>query len=1043
MSESILNALIHLFAIVANIRVRQLTQAEKEIVKDYLERFLNQELLEEYLRVFDNYFEFYQRELREDSDTPVESYSLISFQITNVCRQIKGELFREERIVVFIQLLEFIYSDKEISEGELRFIKTVADTFNISESEYNNCKAFIFEGKPDNIEQDKVLIIDNQLREWSDSMYWMMKKRTRDIHHYPYKHIFKENLYGQMLFLHLESIDKFVFRYFGQLNLFIEGHKIVPGHSYFFQSGSIIKGPNIEPIYFHDVASRFLEDRIKSKLVFNTYDIRFTFRNSDNGVKTFNVSEESGQLIGVMGGSGVGKSTLLNVLNGKLPHDEGRITVNGYDVHSKQEELKGLIGHVPQDDLLIEELTVYQNLYYNAKLCFRHFNEQQIHQKVMDTLEVLDLLEIRDLMVGSPLKKYISGGQRKRLNIGLELMREPYVMFIDEPTTGLSSMDSEKVMYLLKEQVLKGKLLIVNIHQPSSEIYKLFDKMWILDQGGYPIYQGNPIDAVVYFKTVASQVNAAESECPHCGNVNPEQILKIIEARKVDDFGKPIKERKTSPKTWFNRYRENIEKKVHRQEIQGDLPRINFQIPSPFKQFRVFGMRNLLAKLSNKQYIILNITEAPILAVILSYFSKFITAEGYIFAQNKNLPVFLFMSVVVALFMGLTISAEEIIKDRKILERETFLNLSWVSYLNSKIVYLFALSALQTFTFVLVSTQVLEIKDMLIPFWIVLFSTSCFGNMVGLNISSGLNSVITIYILIPLILVPHLLLGGAMINFDDLHKSITSEKHVPLIGDLMVTRWSYEAISVNQFKNNEFEKRFFAYDQKISEADYKTSFLIPELEAKLEVVQRNISNNENLRETSKDLRIIRNELVKLQNDANKPPFEYLNRLNLQEFNEDVAASLQDYLTYIRLHFLNEGREASRQRSQKYDRLIQTHGIEWVRKLKSDHHNQRLAEFLKNTNEVKKMYETQEEIIQKKDPIFKEPRSDMGRAHFYAPVKIIKGYAIDTYIFNLIIIWIGAAILYYTLVFNLLRRILQWIDSFVTSITAFNPNPRKL
>ena len=1042
MSESILNALIHLFAIVANIQAKDLTQAEKDIVRDYLERFINQELLDEYLRVFDNYFEFYQRELREDSDTPVESYSLISFQITNVCRQIKGELQREERIVVFIQLLEFIYSDLEITDGELRFIKTVANTFNISESEYNNCKAFIFEGKPDNIEKERVLLIDNQRREWSESMYWMMKKKTRDIHHSPYKHIYKENLYGQILFLHLQSIDSFVFRYFGQLNLYIEGHKIIQGHSYFFKSGSIIKGPNITPIYFHDVVSKFLEERSRSKIIFNTYDIKFTFRNSEHGIKTFNASEESGQLIGVMGGSGVGKSTLLNVLNGKIPQDQGRITVNGYDIHSDREELKGLIGHVPQDDLLIEELSVYQNLYYNAKLCFRDFTEPEIHQKVMDTLGVLDLVEIKDLKVGNPMKKLISGGQRKRLNIGLELMREPYVMFIDEPTTGLSSMDSEKVMYLLKEQVLKGKLLIVNIHQPSSEIYKLFDKMWILDQGGYPIYQGNPIDAVVYFKTVASQVNAAESECPHCGNVNPEQILKIIEARKIDDYGNPAKERKTSPETWFDRYREKIESTFQRQEAQGELPRINFHIPSPFQQFRVFSMRNLLSKLANQQYIILNLFEAPILAVILSYFSKFMTTEGYVFAQNKNLPVFLFMAVVVALFMGLTVSAEEIIKDRKILERESFLNLSWVSYLNSKIFYLFGLSALQTFTFVLISTQILEIRDMLLPYWLILFSTSCFGNMIGLNISSGLNSVITIYILIPLILVPHLLLGGAMINFDDLHQSITNEKHVPVIGDLMVTRWSYEALSVYQFKNNEFEKRFFSYDKKISEADYKTSFLIPELEAKLQVVQRNINNNANLGKTREDLRIIKNELVKLQQDAGKPPFEYLSRLNLQEFDQEVVTSLQDYLTYIRLYYLNEGREASRQRSAKYDQLINKNGIEWVRRLKKNHHNQRLANILQNTNEVKKMHETDQEIIQKKDPIFMDPLSDMGRAHFYAPVKIIKGFSIDTFAFNLIIIWIGAAILYYTLVFSILRRLLQRIDGFISNLTAFNQHRSK-
>ncbi|MFP4621111.1 MAG: ATP-binding cassette domain-containing protein [Bacteroidales bacterium] len=1036
MSESILNALIHLFAIVANIRAKKLTQAEKEIVQEFLEKYLNRELLEEYLRVFDNYFDFYQRELREDSNITVASYSLISFQITNVCRQIKKELLRDERMVVFIQLLEFIHSDSGISEGELKFIKTVATTFNISDSEYNNCKALILDGRPDNIEQDKVLVIDNQLREWSESLYWMMKKKTRDIHSYPYKHIYKENLYGQLLFLYLKSINSFVFKYSGQLSLYIEGQKIEPEHPYFFKSGSIIKGPNITPIYFHDVSSKFLEDS-KTHIILNTYNVSFTFKNSENGIKSFNISEEAGQLIGIMGGSGVGKSTLLNVLNGNIPPDEGKIMINGYDIHTNHEEIKGLIGHVPQDDLLIEELTVYQNLYYNARLCFRDFNEKEIHNKVTETLDVLDLMGIKNLKVGSPLNKYISGGQRKRLNIGLELMREPYIMFIDEPTTGLSSMDSENVMYLLKNQALKGKLIIVNIHQPSSEVYKLFDTVWVLDKGGYPIYQGNPIDAVVYFKTVASQVNAAESECPHCGNVNPEQILKIVEARKVDDFGKPVKERKTSPETWSQRYKEQIESKLSRKKIHGNLPKINFSIPSPLKQFSIFSVRNLISKLSNRQYILLNLVEAPMLALILSYFSKFITSEGYIFAQNKNFPVFLFMSIIVALFMGLTVSAEEIIKDRKILERETFLNLSWTSYLNSKIVYLFGLSAIQTLTFVIISNEVLEIQSMLIPFWIVLFSTSFFGNMIGLNISGGLNSVITIYILIPLILVPHLLLGGAMIPFNDLHKNITSQKYVPLIGNFMVTRWAYEAMTVKQFKANSFEKKFFEYDKAISNADYKTSFLIPELEAKLEMAWRNLSNEENIHQVSRNLMIIKNELIKLQEDAQKPPFEYFSRLTPDKLNSEVFESLKDYLVYLNLYYVNLGKEFSGKRSNQYNKLIEAHGLEWVRKLKQENHNQRLASIVQNTNEVKKMYETSDEIIQKKDPVFMDPLSDVGKAHFYAPYKNLKGLHINTFAFNLIIIWIGVAVLYYALIFNVLKKLLHQLDIFLSGLTSFN------
>ncbi|GAH46583.1 unnamed protein product, partial [marine sediment metagenome] len=177
---------------------------------------------------------------------------------------------------------------------------------------------------------------------------------------------------------------------------------------------------------------------------------------------------------------------------------------------------------------------------------------------------------------------------------GASRTNEPYVMFIDEPTSGLSSSDSEKVMQLLKDQVRKGKLVIANIHQPSSDIFRMFDRLWILDKGGYPIYTGNPIDAVVYFKKINAQVNAAESECPRCGNVNPEQILHIVESKKIDDFGVPVQKRKISPEKWYHTYKEEIESKITIEEKTGDLPESNFKIPGTNKQFVTYSIRNLL-----------------------------------------------------------------------------------------------------------------------------------------------------------------------------------------------------------------------------------------------------------------------------------------------------------------------------------------------------------------------------------------------------------------------------------------------------------------
>ncbi len=1029
MSESILNALIHLFAIVATLNVDGVSQRGRKIVETYLRRYLDGELLFEYLKVFDNYLDFYHRELRgsEDVDLP-ENISIISFQTTNVCRQIKKELLRDERIIVFLQLLEFINEDNIVTPEELDFVKTVAVTFNISDSEFSNIKAFILETTMEHIEKDKVLVIDNQIKEWSETIAWFMSGKKHKAETSKGKHIFKENLYGQINVLYIKSIHSFVFRYFGQLNLYLEGHKIVPERAYFLKTGAIIKGPNIESVYYSDIANTFMEPEGKINFVFTGQDIEFRFRKSENGIHKFSFKEHSGHLVGIMGGSGVGKTTLLNILNGKLPPNSGEIKINGYDIYKFKNKLKGLIGFVPQDDLLIEELTVFQNLYYNAKLCFSDYSREEIIQSIEKILTDLDLQEIKHLKVGNPLNKFISGGQRKRLNIGLELLREPYVLFVDEPTSGLSSSDSEKIIQLLKNQVRKGKLVIANIHQPSSDIFRMLDRLWILDKGGYPIYTGNPIDAVVYFKKISVQVNAAESECIRCGNVNPEQILQIVESKKLDEFGDWVQERKISPGKWYQTYKEEIESKITIEEKTGDLPESNFKIPKANKQFVTYSIRNLLAKLTNKQYLVINLLEAPLLAFILGYFSKYISGGDYTFGDNKNLPVYLFMSIVVALFMGLTVSAEEIVRDRKILERESFLNLSRISYLNSKIVYLFALSAIQALSFVLVGNAILEIKGMIFSYWAILFTTACFGNMVGLNISSGLDSVVSIYILIPLILVPQLLLGGAMIHFDDLHKNLTNKHYVPIVGDIMTTRWAYEAMLVQQFKNNKFEKLFYDFEQTTSTAGYYTSFWIPNLETKLDECQRNIEENINPEQTVGNLKIVQNELSRLPQLHDLPPFEHIQDLTRENFNPEIAEETNGFFYFVKMQFNELAQEANARKDQSFERLIDSLGHDGVFKFKQQFYNKKIADIVTNRNELRKIYEDEDQLIRKKDPIFMYPESNIGRAHLFSPVKIINERNIETIWFNLFFIWLTTIVIYFALLFDVLRKIITYFEN---------------
>ncbi|MCK4662196.1 MAG: ATP-binding cassette domain-containing protein [Bacteroidales bacterium] len=1026
MNESILNALMHMFAIVANVNEEGVSDIGRSIVESYLRQHVAGSKLEEYLKLFDNYINYYH----EDKVSPltfVEDKKIIKNDedLKELCIQLTKGLHQKERIIIYLRLLEFVNEDNIVTDKESEILSIIAESFNIDKNETNNCKAFILDENIDNIENDKVLVIESEESDTTTEFLglWFEDEKSQLID--KAGHLYIDNFEGKINVLFLKSINLFIIKYFGTSSIFIKRQSILPGKFYILDNSSIIKGHEIAPVYYADIVGKFIHTETKKKIVFTGEKIEFQFKNSNNGIQKFSFSEESSQLISILGGSGVGKSTLLNILNGKLPLSKGKIDINGFDIYKNKTKLKGIIGYVPQDDLLFEELTVYQNLYYNAKLCFSNFSKAKIKKTVENMLHDLELTEIKDLTVGNPLNKVISGGQRKRINIALELMREPSILLIDEPTSGLSSMDSEIVINLLKQQALKGKLIIANIHQPSSDIFKLFDKLWLLDKGGYLIYSGNPIEALEYFKNLSANIDALESECPSCGNVNVEQILQIVESRLVDESGKFSFERKTQPKEWYDHYCKNFEKKFKRKPTEKKLPLNNFIIPDINEQFQIFSIRNLLTKLTNKQYLFINLLEAPVLALILSYFTKYISVEGYIFSDNKNIPAYLFMSIIVALFIGLTVSSEEIIKDRKILERESFLNLSWFSYINSKIVFLFLVSAIQAFTFVLVGNMVLEIKGMMFSYWLILFSTSCFANIIGLNISSGLDSVISIYILIPFILIPQIMLSGVIVRFDDLHKSLTKRIYVPVVGDLMISRWSYEAMAVKQFKDNKYEKFFYEYEKQISDASYNATFLIPKLQLKVEECDRIIKFRKKKGKLIKNLELIKNEIKKLEINDNIMPFEYIDNLVISKFNEEIAEETFDYLEFIKINYSDKAQKASSAKDKRYNEMVDSLGKDNVYKLMQDYYNKNLAEMVLNKREILKIWETKKRLVQKKDPIFMYPESNLGRAHFYSPVKKINEQYFDTFWFNLLIIWIFTFVFYFTLLTDTLRKLINY------------------
>jgi ABC-type multidrug transport system ATPase subunit len=1021
MRESVLLALIHIFAIVSTINPGGISSRGKKILRSYLRRYLNRELEEEYYALFENNLEFYSNELKTvDKAELSDEDSLISFQITNICRQIRKGLFLEERMIVFLQLIEFAFEDGMISEQEKTIIDIVSRTFNISKKEYDNATSFMIGRSYDKVSPECILIIESDNPEYSgDGIYKNYSK---------WRHIRIKGFKGHLVVMHIESTGTLLFTYDGPQIMYFKGRDIIACRPYLLDRGVNIKGQGIDPIYYSKIYKKFVSRKFPEKIIFEGHDIEFMFKNSDNGLQKMNFRVESGNLIGIMGGSGVGKTTMLNILHGKIKPTSGNLYINGYDINSDSEELKGLIGYVPQDDMLIEELTVYQNLYFNARLCFGDFNEEQLKNTVEKVLQDLDLYDIKDLQVGDIMNKKVSGGQRKRLNIGLELMREPVVLFIDEPTSGLSSFDSEKVMSLLRNQALSGKLVFAIIHQPSSDIIKMFDRLWLLDKGGYMIYDGDPVEALVYFKTETSQANAAESECPNCGNVETDNILHIVEVKVIDNSGYPGKERQIIPKEWYEKYKKKMMPVLGDKPSKSVVPPSNFRVPKKADQVRTFIRRNLTRKFADRQYMTINLLEAPLLAFILGYISKFSENGIYSFANNKNYPVFLFMAVIVALFIGLTVSAEEIFRDRKILEREKFLNLSRLSYLLSKINFLFALSAIQSLSFIVVANLILEVRGMLFQQWIILFSTACFGNLLGLNISAGMRTAVSIYILIPLILVPMLILGGAMIKFDDLHKSMSKKIYVPVVGDIMVTRWAYEAMSVEQFKSNKFEKPFFKYEMEISQNDWYASFLLPTLKVKVNECITYIKNpdyHEYLEENFEKLNYHINELSAL---SGIKPGKWISNLNYKGINEYIADEAKLFLDSLRSSFRIKGDSISYKRNSLIKQIESRMGEDQFIKMRQRDYNENLADIVLNRLVISKIYDAGDKFIQKADPVFMRPGSKFGRSHFFAPYKQIGDLPIGTLMFNLIVIWIMNLFLFVTLYYNILKHFIAFLES---------------
>lgn len=1000
MQESVLKSLMRLFAIVAQIHSDEEQSISRNVVEDYLKLVIRKDQVSKYLIMYD----FYHSSLRErEIKTGDKQLSLLSVKAVIICEQVNTHLDRKNKIYLLTQILQILAITGHKNEEDIDFVKTIVIGLKIDEGVFFDCKNFIFDNHNDILDKQHVLYIDNR------------GPASK------FKYLYKEFISGRLCFLYIPRTGVCLFRsIIADDQLYFNDGKLIVDKTYIFEKGGLIKSPLIGSIYFNDVLKIFLQKPAHTNLYLIGENVSYKFQNSENGIKPFSFSQESGQLVGIMGSSGVGKSTLLNILNGSLKPETGKVTLNGYDIYQQKKLIEGLIGYVPQEDMLIEELTVYQNLYFNTRFYFKGISQDDLQKKVSRMLNMMGLYDIKDLKVGNTLNKSISGGQRKRLNIALELIREPQLLFVDEPTSGLSSHDSDLVIDLLKKQSLTGKLVIINIHQPSSNTYKELDKLILMDRGGRIIYHGNPNDTLFYLKSYQRLINADEGECPTCGNLDSEQLLQLIETKKVSDFGDITNERLVSPEEWHRHFQVSQNSEVAQTvELKLELPAFEFKTPGKLEQFRIYFLRNLISKLADLQYLILNLIEAPVLAFVLGWFTRYnagtdLNPDAYIFSKNINLPVYLFMSVIVALFLGLMISSQEIYRDKKILKRESFLNLNLGSYYNSKLTYISVVLGVQMFLFVIIGNYILGIKGMFLQYWLLLWMLSILSGTIGLILSAALKSLAAIYIMIPILLIPQILLGGAMIKFDKLNSSITNTRYVPIVGDLMPSRWAYEALVVYQAVNNRYDREMYDNEYTVSNASFTLNYYIPELSNILAEIKNEIANGTSAFIVDQKVKLLFDGVVFLSSKTPDCKL-HLSNLDSEVFNIATQSVMERFINCSREYYIRQLENAITSRDQKFlDLEKQLHGKQNLLDFKEAYHNNSLSDLVTNKNEPEKIEISKGYIIRKADPIYHLPESKLGRSHFFAPVKRVSDYYVDTFYFNLLVL-----ILYITLAYLIL------------------------
>ena len=531
-------------------------------------------------------------------------------------------------------------------------------------------------------------------------------------------------------------------------------------------------------------------------------------RDNPNELKTLldHVSFKAlpGDFIALMGPSGAGKTTLLLTLNGYLPPSAGQVRINGEDLYSIYDNLRGSIGYVPQDDIVHPELTVWEAVRYSAR--FRlppDYSEEEIDRRVSTTLAQLGLEGVAHLQIGKPEKKVLSGGQRKRVNIAMELVTDPVIMFLDEPTSGLAADDTTALVDLLaKLAKATGKTIIATIHQPAKDEFEKFNLALIMGPGGIPMFFGpTKPDAYRFFGQYLTKLGKPNDVD------NPRDMFDMLNQRERPIFEQLRAQNPSAPralarqaaaKEWnaayFNDANPTFQKMYSGRRAVGEGTSshgVARTLPNTAGQFGLLLSRYFRVKTRDVSGTAIMLAQAPIIGVLLALvfggqkdsipywclgaLQELVTRSGE--SQTGADPLKsmtatadhtgpIFFLVVSAVWFGTSNAAREIVSERAIYLRERMVNLKLFNYVFSKFLLLSLVCVVQCTLLLTIVFFALGFRGG-IPAFLTSLGTMIVTSMnsvaIGLFLSTLVTSSEASMALTPIALIPQVVLGGLMV----------------------------------------------------------------------------------------------------------------------------------------------------------------------------------------------------------------------------------------------------------------------------------------